>query len=746
MSSNTKYKSLSDYVASTLNDWYNNRLRIQHKWERNYRLYNGLDIDVWKRHEADHTSSHGFNEGYGSVTTKENEEEERNWRSRTFIKALKQKTVSAFSQVVDIVLQNGRMPYALKTKGELEYSPTPQPPAQIAPEIQQKIQQLPPDQQQMAMALVQEQMQKVAKKDLEGKMEKSRIAMEKRIGDQLTESKANIEMAKSCLSLPLYGESILKKIIKLVPKKAYKNEVTDDGTEVSIVVHKTKKVPGIVHVPVWDIFRDLEADDIQDGKGIIHRTLWEPYDLWLKLDNPNYIKENVQEAIDKYKDSGDSECFKDYHYITDINSYQPKFRRINQKENILHYVEYWGRVPKELALQFEAEIDEKSEKSYEIILRNSKKVDELATSGNEVEVVLGMIGDIIISYERTRAEDRPFMRAVWEWNPDEPYGIGVADNTEDDQILLNGATRAFEDNKKLSSNIGFAVRTDKVGKLPKDLTPGFRIQVDEDEDIRRAFMPLTIPDVGESLMSVINLASRFMEEDSLIPRITQGMAENVPGTAFAAAQQIDKAGKYMAAVIQNIDSGQIEPTISWYYEFNMRDPEVKAKSDLVVVPEGFKVYKERIQALSQFNSYVSFVMNNPLSASQIDIRKTIEEYGRILDIDYTYLLKPIEQVTEEAQAQAKQQQALAAAGAQKERVELENKMADTLKKQTDAKKNLNDIKVDNAETISQIEKNKNDMAVTTEEMIQKRQKEQAILTPRAPTVPSLQQMLERDVG
>ena len=128
--------------------------------------------------------------------------------------------------------------------------------------------------------------------------------------------------------------------------------------------------------------------------------------------------------------------------------------------------------------------------------------------GDEVEVMACTVGGFLVRYSRQDPDSRPFAFAKCEDNIEENTPWGIADNCEPLQLVVNGAMRSFEDNKKLSANVITALKRRYIkGKMPEDITPGMKLELSEDcDDARKAIQSIVIPDVGESLVSLLTMA------------------------------------------------------------------------------------------------------------------------------------------------------------------------------------------------------------------------------------------------
>lgn len=588
----TNVSGLADFLIQLYLHWSENRSAIQSKWNENNAAFRGQSLYKWKAKEGEA------------------------WRSNTFINVTKQKVVSACALVIDMLLAGGRIPFMLK--------PSPWDDVQL--------EDMAPD------------AQEATKQGIDD--------MRRIIEQQLLDCNADRVLMKNILSEAVYGETIVKLIVHQVKRDQWQSnvqigeQVTDVG-RVPVEYNTFEKVksssmaPGVTFVPVWDFFRDMETDDLQEGAGCIHRQLVSPFWLRGKKGLPLYIDANIETAISLAgrSDAGSTQPEKD------PASLAPSMRDIKHRQNTILYLEFWGRVPKATAKAFEAEMFTGTEVPTVVF-------DDNEDSGDEVEIMACVAGDQIVRYTRSAASERPFRRAVWEDSLDGQGAIGVADNAANSQFVLNGAMRAYEDNKKLSANVILAGKRRYMEGEFKEISMGMFLEIAEDcDDVRKALMPVVIPDIGESLLNLITLAEKYCDMDTLIPKLTQGLDVKEPQMrAYVAQQQVEKSGKYIGTVIRNNDEGLIEPVVEAFYDYNMADPDtVKGKGSYIVKALGFTSFQDRIERIEKLKSMLTLVLSSPELMAESKLRWYLDEIAKALDMDPEQAVKSEEEKAQEQQ-------------------------------------------------------------------------------------------------
>ena len=615
MASPSGRNGLSDFVIKTYQQWQENRRPLQDKWNENDSAFRGSSEQFWDANYKGEGGREYDNVGARRVGRGNwKSGEGKGWRSNTFINITKQKIMSAYSLVIDMQLAGSKIPFMLK--------PSPW------DDVRQSQMQLQDAEQE--------------KKDIED--------MRKLIEQQLLDCNANRSLMRNVLCAAKYGETIAKQVVINIERQRWQSSVAVPGAPEQYKtfdpILEQGLQPGWEYVSLWDFFRDLENDDLQASAGCIHRQLVAPFWLRQKKDRPLYLNEKIDNALSLAQRSGTSANQPEQ----DPLSLPPALRYVKNRQNTLLYLEFWGRVPRETAEAFEEELFKGEDVP-------AVAYDATNDEGNEVECMVCVAGDEVVRYARTDAKERPFRRGVWEDSLDDLGAIGVADNAANSQFVLNGAVRAFEDNKKLSANVILAVKRRFMEQDFKETKTGMVLEISEDcDDARKAVMPIVIPDVGQSLITLIELMEKYADADTLIPRITQGMDVKEPQMrAYVAAQQVEKAGKYMGSVIRNMDEGLIEPMIEAFYDYNMANPEQQTgKGSYIVKALGFSSFQNRVERIARIQQFLTTIMSSPDLAKEAKLPWFVEELAKALDLDPDQVLKTAAEKQQEAQIAASQ--------------------------------------------------------------------------------------------
>lgn len=627
---NSESCGLAGYVNDTFKQFEEDRKDIEVKWEKNINAFKKRSEGEWKEGEGE------------------------DWRSDTFIGITKQKILAAYSIVIDTLLQGGKIPFFLKLSNVSE----------------QELERIP------------EEERELIDQDID--------MMTAKIEEDMAHCEGERQLKKTAMAGAIYGESWGKKSIHSILHKSWVEQEYEDGSVEWEQVQDPRDHPKWEEVTNWDMFRDLEADDVQSGRAIIHRVMMSPYELRQLADEEFTLEDTIENVI-KTADSTNGKSHSDKEFAT-LN---PAKRDIVNRHKNIRVLEYWGRIPRSVLAKFSEKVTKDIKNGSEYLqdfnLSSNDEFDYFEEeSGHDVECMVLVANDEVVRFVVMDEGERPFYRVVWEEATDHNHGIGIADNIEQIQMVLNGAVRAYEDNKKLSGNVILALKREHLKNQPEKIKPGMTIELEEMcEDARQAIQQIEINDIGESLIGMVNLMLQFADDESNIPRIQQGSTGSGQETAFELSQRLEKSGKYLGAVIRNYDKSIIEPVITDFLEFNMLDPEAPGKGNYVVKANGFTSFQNKVTKLSAINQVMSLVLEQPDKFPKVDMDQLFKDFCELLDIDPDKWMKNEEDLTNEAEAQnqeMEQRQALFEA-------ELEKIKAETILAESRAQAEIADAQI-----------------------------------------------------
>ena len=425
--------------------------------------------------------------------------------------------------------------------------------------------------------------------------------MQKKIMDQLDESNANKQLRSAAFEMALFGTGIMKgpfAVDKEYPRWG------EDGKYDPVI----KTMPQTSHVSVWNAYPDPDASNADEMQYFIERHKMSSTQLRGLKKRPmfrsNVIDMVIANGPDYTKKSWEDDL-NDYQTDTGIERYE--------------VLEYWGVVDAELL-----------EKNDVTIPSELADIPELQaniwfTNGKIIRLVLNPFKPVRI----------PYYAVPYELNPYSFFGVGIAENMDDTQTLMNGFMRLSVDNAVLSGNLVFEV--DETNLVPgQDLTihPGkvFRRQGGAPG---QALFGTKFPNVSQENLQMFDKARQLADESTGLPSFSHGQTgvAGVGRTASGISMLMNAASGGIKTVIKNVDDYLLRPMGEAFFAFNMQfDYDPEAAGDLEVKARGTESLMQnevRSQRLLQFLQ----VIQNPALAPFAKLPYIVREIAKSMDLD-----------------------------------------------------------------------------------------------------------------
>jgi hypothetical protein len=253
----------------------------------------------------------------------------------------------------------------------------------------------------------------------------------------------------------------------------------------------------------------------------------------------------------------------------------------------------------------------------------------------------------------------------YELNPYSFFGIGIGENMDDTQTLMNGFMRLAVDNAVLSGNLVFEV--DET-----NLVPGQDLQIYPGKVFRRqggapgqAIFGTKFPNVSNENLQLFDKARVLADESTGFPSFAHGQTgvAGVGRTASGISMLMNAATGSIKTVIKNVDDYLLRPMGEAFFSFNMQfdfDPE--AIGDLEVKARGTEslmANEVRSQRLMQFLQIASSPALMPFAKFPYIIR----EIAKSMDLDPDKVTNSLEEAARQAAMVQPQQQQPTAPGA-----------------------------------------------------------------------------------
>jgi len=578
-------------------------------------------------------------------------------KSRVFIKVTKTKTLAAYGQIVDVLFSNNNFPISVDPTvlpegvvDTVSFDPSEEKVRAAVPDFSPygykgDGRDLPPG---ATFKTLQDQLGPLAD-ELSGinnlnegpgqtptsaTFSPAMIAakkMEKKIKDQLDESNASKQLRSTAFEMALFGTGIMKGPFAV--DKEYANW-TPEGDYSPVI----KTVPSTSHVSVWNLYPDPDASNMDEAQYIIERHKMSRSQMRALKRRPFFRSKVIDDVIVR------GESYTKKYWEDDLNDYQ-----VDTGIDRFEVLEFWGSVERDM------------------LEENGVKIPDELNAADELQANIwycnGRILRMVLNpFKPARI---PYYAVPYELNPYSFFGIGVAENMDDTQTLMNGFMRMAVDNAVLSGNLVFEV--DET-----NLVPGQDLSVYPGKVFRRqggapgqAIFGTKFPNVSNENLQLFDKARILADEATGLPSFSHGQTgvSGVGRTASGISMLMNAASGSIKTVIKNVDDYLLRPIGEAFFSFNMQfDFDAEIKGDLEVKARGTEslmANEVRSQRLMQFLQIAS----TPALAPYAKFPYIIREIAKAMDLDPEKVTNNIDEAIRQAVLMQQGQPPAPAAGA-----------------------------------------------------------------------------------
>ncbi len=556
-------------------------------------------------------------------------------KSRVFVKVTKTKTLAAYGQIVDVLFGNNKFPLSVDPtvlpdgvadavhinidpaaeKAGDEVKVVTEQPAAVTPLLGDDGKLRPGEtiiDLQERLAGMRSKLAPVADKVIEGdgttpatvSFHPALVAakkMEKKIHDQLQESGASKHLRSMAFEMALLGTGVMKGPFAV--DKEYPNW-NENGEYEPLV----KTVPECGNVSVWNFYPDPEATSMDDAEYVVERHKMSRNQLRALKGRPYFRDEAIETAIAQSPD-----------YVRKHWEMKMEDDDTLSESERWEVLEFWGFVDTDIleenGVKIPRELKDLVEVSCNIWICN----------GEVLRMVLNPFKPARIPYYAT----------PYEHNPYSFFGVGIAENMDDTQTLMNGFMRMAIDNAALSGNL--IIELDET-----NLVPGQDMSVYPGKVFRRqggapgqAIFGTKFPNVAQENMQLFDKARVLADESTGFPSFAHGQTgvSGVGRTASGISMLMSAANGSIRSVVKNVDDYLLGPLGKAFFSFNMQfDFDESIKGDLEVKASGTESLMSnevRSQRLMQFLQ----VASNPMLAPFAKMDYIIREIAKSMDLD-----------------------------------------------------------------------------------------------------------------
>jgi len=432
--------------------------------------------------------------------------------------------------------------------------------------------------------------------------------LQKLIEDQLDESDANVALRSAIFESCLLGTGIIKGPFTY-NKTLHKYSEGGNGREYS---PEQVKVPKVEFVSIWDFYPDPNARTMEECEYVIQRHRMNRHQFKDLLNRPFFNKE----AIYKCLEMGPSYDKKTWETAIDAENNTSG----DIEKNRYEVLEYWGTIDAMSARENGLDIDEEIEDLMEV------QVNMWTSNGKIIRLVENPFTPFRI----------PYQSFSYEKNPYQFFGIGVPENMDDAQAIMNGHARMAIDNLALAGNLVFDIdESALVQNQNMEVYPGkiFKRQAGVPG---QAIYGIKFPNTATENMQMFDKFRQLADESTGIPSYSHGQTgvTGMTRTASGMSMLMGAASLNIKTVIKNIDDHLIKPLGESMFQWNMQfyEGELPIIGDFEIRATGSSslMRKEvRSQRLTMFLQTIQ----NPSIAPFVKISEVIKELAYSLDLD-----------------------------------------------------------------------------------------------------------------
>ena len=595
--------SLVGLIKSKFIDAENARSFDEQRWLRSYRNYRGV---------------------YGNDMAFTESE-----KSKVFVKITKTKVLAAYGQLIEVLFSSGKFPVGV------DPTPVPEGVAEYAHISKFKNQQpekespygFPDDGKKLKpgstfdsiLGGLKDEYQEAEFTEGESKDGKSEpqispaeitaANMEKMIHDQLDESSAVSVLRHTLFETVLLGTGVIKGPFSY--EQSSHNWIKNKETGENEYSPKVKLVPRIESVSCWDFYPDPDAIRIEDAEYVIQRHVYNRSQIRDLINRPFFREEAIKESLNmgsSYQARGYESSLQDRESTDELN---------RKRYEVL---EFWGMMDTQLAIEAGLDLDDDMDELDEV------QINCWVCNGQIIRLVLN-------PFTPSRL---PYLVCPYEINPYQFFGVGIPENMDDAQAIMNGHARMAIDNLALAGNLVFDIDETM-------LVPGQDMKVFPGKIFRRqsgmpgqAIHGIKFPNTSTENLMMFDRFRQLADESTGIPSYSHGTTgiQSTTRTAAGMSMLMGAAALSIKTVIKNIDDFLLRPLgetfFSWNMQFNENSPEIKG--DLHIKARGTSSLMQKEVRSQRLMTFLQVASNQNL-APFVRWHTILSEIAKSLDIE-----------------------------------------------------------------------------------------------------------------
>lgn len=446
------------------------------------------------------------------------------------------------------------------------------------------------------------------------------------IHDQLLEIDALSQLQGCIWELSVFGTGVVKGPFtskQFSPRWEYDKEVDDKP----VLIPQEKLRPVIENPSVWDIYPDPYARTQEELDFVIEKHLLTREQLSGLKRQPLFDKAAINKVISRQGKGA-----------IKTHGYEQKLADAVAQGDDTRYevLEFWGN------------LDVIKAKEWRI-----KDIPSGLDDYDQLSVRIWIVDNecILKQINPFTPERIPYYFPVYEENKYSIWGIGVPENMEDSQRMINVHTRAAQDNLRLAGSLMLEVNETQLAPGQDGNIYDGKVWRKQGGAPGQSIYPISFKSTANEHLQFIQAANQWADTATGIPSILHGQGTGGVGrTAFGLNALMNSGLLAIRTVIKNIDRKLLKPLgqamFDWNMQFNTDVPEIRG--DLRIVAKGTallamkEIQSQRLLSLLQISA-------NPLVAPYVNVPNVLHDLALSLDLNPTDIINDQNQAALAAQ-------------------------------------------------------------------------------------------------
>lgn len=433
--------------------------------------------------------------------------------------------------------------------------------------------------------------------------------MERLIHDEIAESNGATELRSAIFESCLLGTGIIKGPFNY-NKTLHKWTTGEDGERTYSPEYV--RVPKLEFCSIWNFYPDPNAQNMNECEWVIQRHKMSKSQLRGLKNRPFFDNVAINQALNK----APNYTREDFETALEAENHTSYPNESDRYE----VLEYWGVMDREYLEESGIEIGD--------------EYDDMA----EVQVNVWVCGQELLRVVLNPFTPRriPYLAFPYERNPYSFFGVGVAENMDDSQQIMNGHARMAIDNLALAGNLVFDI--DEGAMVPgqsMEVFPG-KIFKRQSGAPGQAVYGIKFPSTANENLQMFDKFRQIADETTGIPSYAHGQT-GVMGTGRTAAGMsmlLGQASLNVKTVVKNIDDFLLKPLGEALFQWNMAfyEGELEIQGDLEVLAGGTASLMQNELMSQRITSFLQIVAN-PAIAPFVRIPALVKAFAESMDLD-----------------------------------------------------------------------------------------------------------------